>query len=86
MPKQMIEIDVPEGKEWLKAEWLVQNALGEWLTTTYEPYMSGLGMWTIRRGMFVPLSEEVFSFTPPPCSDWKQSKRRNPYLERAKDA
>lgn len=65
--------------EWLKAKWLVQVESGEWFGADTEPvlhqlygsaYWSASGMRNWQR--------LASRFIGPPCTDWRQSKRRNP--------
>lgn len=64
--------------EWLKAEWIVKFAIGGWVATNEEPLLTAGDYWSW--GRYAPIYLDVFDFTPPPCTDWRQSKRRNPNL------
>lgn len=112
MPKQMVEIDVPDGYElvansrryisvdeirwdvvftlrqswqwpsWLNGKWLFMVPSGEWYASESEPLLRcNQENWDIVRGGACSLSERFFDFTPPTCTDWKTSLRKNPRSE-----
>lgn len=77
-----------EWPEWLKAEWICCNNCGEWRASLYEPIRDGEDGWKFDcRNMSLKLADLAkftnYAWTPPPCTDWTKSKRRNP---NAKDA
>lgn len=113
MPKQMVEIDVPDGWDvdyaelehgfsqsdglvmirginlhlrkswqwpsWLNGKWLFMVPSGEWYASESEPLLRcNQENWDIVRGGACSLSKRFFDFTPPPCTDWKTSLRKNP--------
>ena len=61
--------------EWLLAEWIAMDRGGEWVAYMGEP-KQGNTVWLGENPR--QLSSGHYDFTPPPCTDWKQSKRRNP--------
>lgn len=70
-----------EWPAWLRAPWIAQWSNGNWFAFTQEPtlrfncpgapngYVGGFETW---------LNPDLVAFAPPPCDDWKASKRRNP--------
>jgi hypothetical protein len=58
---------------WLKAEWIARDADGKWFGYGTEPAKNSKFWYG---GTHCNLS--MTDFTPPPCSDWRESKRRNP--------
>jgi hypothetical protein len=59
--------------DFLKPGWIAMDESGEWYWYTKEPFCSPDGnQWF--SGNSVILMSEV-NWTPPQCSDWKQSKR-----------
>lgn len=71
---------------WLKAPWIAMGEGGAWYAFEEEPHVSEVhDCWIGGKGMRIPFSSHasVFTFldfTPPPCTDWRQSKRKNPNL------
>lgn len=63
--------------EWLTAEWIARDADGEWWAFNQKPRAS-CGSWISEGGRYFLLSKKLVAFTPPPCTDWRQSLRRNP--------
>ena len=59
---------------WLKPGWIAMAATGEWWWHADEPQIVD-GGWC-NEVACVHLLQDAFDFTPPPCDDWKQSKRR----------
>ncbi len=79
--RMLIVCPVWQWPAWLKAEWIAMDSDGRWFAYKREPDTVG-GEW--RSGEFASfLRGDLVDFTPPPCTDWTQSKRRNP---NAKDA
>lgn len=67
--------------EWLKAGWIAMDANGEWWAFTEEPVVDTCDTyWDEYDSDVCNLSNACLDFTPPPCDDWRQSKRRNPNL------
>lgn len=62
--------------EWLLAEWIAMDEDGEWWSHESEPYIDD-HIWNSAEGMVLINSKHV-AFTPPFCTDWTRSKRRNP--------
>lgn len=71
---------------WLKAPWIAMDEGGDWYCANKEPRLGECdckhdlagwkwGDWCIH------LDSEVVDWTPPPCTDWRASKRRNPNQE-----
>ena len=63
--------------EWLTAEWIAMDFTGKWYGYANEPEIMGNGVmaWWGNGGV---CNLSFTTFTPPPCTDWTQSKRRNP--------
>lgn len=59
---------------WLKPGWIAQEQDGEWFWHSDEPKIV-CGSWENDVAQF-HLLRDALDFTPPPCDDWKQSKRR----------
>ena len=62
--------------EWLTAEWIAMDANGNWVGYATEPDMGAVSWNSGGESFFV--SPRLTVFGPPPRTDWKQSKRRNP--------
>ena len=62
--------------EWLTAEWIAMNQDGQWWGHECEPRQSEYAWYST--GKLCWLSSGMLAFTPPPCTDWTHSKRRNP--------
>lgn len=67
--------------EWLKAEWIAMDKNGKWFAHECEPYET-FRDWN-NKGAIYTLSTSLLAFTPPPCDDWRQSKRRKPHAKTA---
>lgn len=67
--------------KWLKAPWIALDSDGEWCTHRHEPFVRYGLYWDDGHGAATHLDADLFDFTPPPCTEWKQSKRRNPNYE-----
>lgn len=110
MPKQLVEIDVPEGceivesktymdvedasrlkvivkireawqwPEWIKSgTWMAMDGNGTWWLYNCEPMISG-GAWCCD-GSALETGRKFLKFIdldPPPCDDWRTSKRQKP--------
>jgi hypothetical protein len=63
---------------WLAAEWIFLSPNGKWFATDKEP-VARTANWECL-GVIVCLSFHMFEFSPPPCDDWRNSKKRNPNL------
>lgn len=66
--------------EWLTAEWIAMDFDGSWWCYSIEPQLdeSFPKVWSgslMKRTWLLP---DLVAFTPPPGTDWRQSKRRNP--------
>ena len=59
---------------WLKPGWIAQEQNGEWWWHADEPLIV-CGSWE-NDVACLHLLQDALDFTPPPCDDWKQSKRR----------
>jgi hypothetical protein len=66
---------------WLKAPWIAMDEDGLWSGCESEPF-GGRAKW-MTKGNAVQLHIGLLDFTPPPCSDWKLSKRKNPNSEKS---
>jgi hypothetical protein len=69
---------------WLKAPWIARTPSGKWCGYEFEPRLAnGPGgpntMWQCY-GKHGPIWDAFIDFTPPPCTDWRESKRKNPNL------
>lgn len=60
--------------EWLTAKWIAMDEDGEWFGYEAEPLLCDC-IWLARCRM---IALSLTTFVPPPCTDWRQSKRRNP--------
>ena len=69
--------------EWLTAEWIAMDKDGDWMAFSCLPKKSG-SWWASDDIIAITLSGGKLAFTPPPCTDWTQSLRRNPKAEVAK--
>ena len=69
--------------DWLTAEWIARDADGEWWAFNKKPH-AACGSWISEHGRYFYMAESLVNFTPPPCTDWTQSLRRNPKAEVAK--
>lgn len=61
--------------EWLKAKWIAMSKEGRWFACDAEPFPNQFG-W--KSDCFEVIDTRYYDFTPPPCTDWRQSKRRRP--------
>lgn len=82
MTKQQItiDVDVPEAWQWpswLIATWLAMDANEVWCGYEEEPVIDGAAWWWSEAN-FQEIDNGIIAFTPPPCTDWRQSKRRRP--------
>jgi hypothetical protein len=64
---------------WLKATWIAMDQDGLWCACETEPVQDH-ALW-MTKGNSLPLRVGLLDFHPPPCSDWRQSKRKNPNAE-----
>lgn len=64
---------------WLQANYIACNRGGYWWASMQEPQLdhTDCWVWSGREEIFC-LSNGHVDFTPPPCTDWRQSKRKNP--------
>ena len=62
--------------EWLTAEWIFCNCHETWFATNSDPVRGNAGFQSVNAVAIT--SNNYFQFTHPPCTDWTQSKRRNP--------
>lgn len=72
-----------EWPEWLTAEWICINPYneGHWFMSNVEPIASESGGWhgwNWKGNQKLEIDLSLFAFTPPPVTDWRESKRRNP--------
>ena len=62
--------------------WIAMDKNGNWAFYDEEPHitLNGGNEWLPRGAAFVMAGEvaNFFNFTPPPCTDWKLSKRQKP--------
>jgi hypothetical protein len=65
---------------WLKAPWIAQDRQGSWLSFNDEPLASERRDSGWDRNEELCLNSPHIDFTPPPCTDWRESKRKNPNL------
>lgn len=61
--------------EWLTAPYIAMDEDGNWYAYLVQPSMKSTS-WC--GGTCSYLGEGLNAFIPPPCTDWKQSLRRNP--------
>ena len=66
--------------EWLKAPWIAMDKNGEWYAYKEQPdLMDCFVTWqSSGPSSLVLIDCLLFDFTPPECTDWKQSLRKNP--------
>ena len=62
--------------EWLTAEWIFCNCHETWFATNSDPIQVNTGFQSVNAVAIT--TNNYFQFTPPHCTDWTQSKRRNP--------
>ena len=61
---------------WLKARWIAMDQCGDWWAyASMEPRPFGT-TWHGTDGSRI--DTDIFDFTPPPCTDWRESLRENP--------
>lgn len=58
--------------EWLKPGWIAMNLNGEWWWAEKEPHQRSNNYWSCDAEQ---CKLSCLNWTPPPCSDWKESKR-----------
>jgi hypothetical protein len=67
---------------WLKAPWIAMDEDGYWRGWLCEPLASppvcGCGGWNGPGNLTLGPNSSWFDFNPPPCTDWRESKRKNP--------
>ncbi len=63
---------------WLKAPYIAMDENGGWTAYNNPPYLCP-GYWNAG-GRHLSSLQEMTDFTPPPCTDWRQSLTANPYL------
>jgi len=61
---------------WIRAEWIAMDSDGLWWCYTVEPNIY-CDEWRSCE-LAVNLETALLDFTPPHCTDWRTSKRRNP--------
>ena len=62
---------------WLKYSWLAMDRNERWWAYENEPNVFDRDIWYAGGDRF-EVSHKAIEFTPPPCTDWRQSKRRRP--------
>lgn len=80
MPSYLILRPAWQWPPWLTAPWIAMDKGGSWYAYEAEPKKEGISCWHGDRD-FALLSSHMFAFTPPPCTDWRLSKRKNPNLK-----
>lgn len=60
---------------WIKAPWIARTEGGSWWAFQGEPTLETYH-WI--GNTVTQLDPKYFDFTPPPCDDWRTSKRKNP--------
>lgn len=82
--KFIIVRKVWEWPKWLLAPWIAMDRSDAWYSFIDEPVLSDeKSYWSYDLPIKLicsPHSRNHYDFTPPPCDDWKESKRRNPHL------
>lgn len=62
--------------EWLTAEWIAADEGLIWYGYEHEPVLAQHHWeWS---GVATRLTSKLLAFAPPDCTDWRQSKMRNP--------
>jgi hypothetical protein len=64
--------------EWLKAGWIAMDEDGEWFAYSVEPEIKG-NVWNPERGYKQIANLTVLDISPPTCTDWRNSLRKNPH-------
>lgn len=78
IPPRVIVREAYEWPEWLTAEWIAMDTNAAWYAYADEPRMlGGSGSWSGEHPLRMTGSSHI-AFAPPHCTDWRQSKRRNP--------
>jgi hypothetical protein len=65
--------------DWLTAEWIAMDKCGWWYAYGEEPHVCDKH-WMADKEVS-RINELLVNFTPPRCTDWTQSLRRNPRAE-----
>lgn len=73
--------EVWQWPEWLLAEWIAMDEDRRWWAFQNAPRLLS-GSWISEDGLMSWLDPRLVDFTPPPCTDWRTSKRRNPRCEK----
>jgi hypothetical protein len=65
---------------WLKARWLWCCSDNTWFAgnSNNPPELMRWGWYTGGHTVLINDHEDLFDFTPPPCTDWRESLRENP--------
>lgn len=64
---------------WLKAPWIAMDEDRTWYVYEDKPHISR-DTW-INVNQMNSIEDWAIDFTPPPCTDWTKSLRKNPHLE-----
>jgi hypothetical protein len=66
--------------EWIKpGTWLAMDSDGVWSLSSQEPKADPCGTyWFVEKGVMAEVKTALVDFTPPPCTDWRQSLRQKP--------
>ena len=68
---------------WLKARWIAMDMGGRWYWYENEPdHEDPRDLVWRSNGEYERLSTTFMDFTPPPCTDWRESLRENPIGEK----
>lgn len=63
--------------EWIKLPYIAMQPNGDWYGFSDKPSFQDGFRWD-GHGFVYLLSPDYFDFTPPECTDWRQSLRKNP--------
>lgn len=72
----------------IKAPWIAMDENGLWYAYDGEPHVRGADeyqrqpatCWSCGNVRYTAIQQWAIDFTPPPTTDWKSSKRKNPNL------
>jgi len=64
---------------WILAEWIAMDGgTGVWVAHQSDPQIVSASYWDSKDDSSILNGDGLFDFDPPPITDWRQSKMRNP--------